>query len=428
MTDANHLTSAEAAAAMAAGTLSSETLVRACLARIAARDGDVKAWSYVDPDAAIRAARECDKQPRRSAIHGLPIGIKDMIDTADMPTQHNSPIYTGHWPRQDAACVTILKAAGAVILGKTDTHEFAAGGRLAASRNPHDLTRTPGGSSSGSAAAVGDDQVGLALGTQTAGSTIRPASFCGIAAMKPTYGTLSREGAKLYSITLDTIGWFGKSVADLGLLADVFGVARTQWTPRHSVSGLRIGLCRTPYWDVATAESQGAVEDAAARLREAGATVTDVALPDEANEINTWQNLVMRGEGRAAFLADYRAHFELLHREFKDRVEDADAITPDRLADALDALARLRPVFDALARPFDALLTPAALGEAPPLVLKTTGDPTFSRLWTALHVPCITIPWTKGPSGMPIGVQLVAPRYGDAELLGVAAGLEKLRP
>ncbi len=426
MTDPNEMSAVEAARAIAERRLSSEELVRACLARIAARDAEVKAWSYVDPDQAIRAARELDKSPPRGPLHGVPIGIKDMIDTADLPTQHNSAIYVGHRPGQDAAVVAILRAAGAVILGKTDTHEFAAGGRLPASRNPHNLAHTPGGSSSGSAAAVADHQVPLALGTQTAGSTIRPGSFCGIYAMKPTFGVVSREGAKLYSIGLDTIGWFGRSVADLGLLSDTFAVTRRPWSARESVRGLRIAVCRTPYWSKATPESQGAVEEAAERLAQAGADVQRLDLPPGFATINDVQNIVMRGEGRAAFLAEYRRAYALLDPEFRNRVEDADNITPERLCEAQDTLARLRPVFDQMAGGFDAVLTPAALGEAPPLSENTTGDPTFSRLWTALHVPCVALRWGKGPNNLPIGVQLVCPRYRDAGLLGVAAAMELL--
>jgi Asp-tRNA(Asn)/Glu-tRNA(Gln) amidotransferase A subunit family amidase len=427
MNDLHRLTATEAAAAIARRELSSEELVRACLDRIEARNPDVKAWAYIDPDQAIRAARERDNEGQRGPLHGIPIGIKDMIDTADQPTQHNSPIYVGHRPGQDAAMVAILRAAGAVILGKTDTHEFAAGGRLPATRNPHNLAHTPGGSSSGSAAAVADDQVPLAFGTQTAGSTIRPASFCGIFAMKPTYGVVSREGAKLYSISLDTIGWFGRSVADLGLLADILAVSRQAWIPHQSVRGLKIAVCRTPYWSKASRASRAAVESAAEQLDRGGAHVTSLDLPPEFSAINDLQNIVMRGEGRAAFLAEYRRAYDLLSQEFRDRVEDADNISPQRLCDAQDALARLRPHFDALASDADAILTPAAIGEAPPLSQNTTGDPTFSRLWTALHVPCIALPWSYGEGGLPIGVQLVTRRYHDDRLLAVASAVEQLR-
>ena len=222
-------------------------LARACLVRIAAREADVRAWSYVDPDAVIRQARELDKLPSRGPLHGIPIGVKDIYNTADMPTQHNSPIYTGHRPNADAATVGTLRAAGALILGKTDTMEFASTGRLAATRNPHNLARTPGGSSSGSAAAVGDFHVPLALGTQTGGSLIRPASFCGVYAMKPTWNAVSAEGVKLISTTLDTVGWYGRSVADLALLADTFALQDDEPSSFQTVAGARILIDATAY-------------------------------------------------------------------------------------------------------------------------------------------------------------------------------------
>jgi Asp-tRNA(Asn)/Glu-tRNA(Gln) amidotransferase A subunit family amidase len=201
------LTAAAAAARLREGRLTAEALVRSCLERIAEREAVVKAWTFLDPRQAIAAAREVDKAQTMGALHGLPVGVKDMIETADMPTTYNSPIYQGHRPGRDAACVGIARGEGAVILGKTDTVEFAAAGRRALTRNPHDAARTPGGSSSGSAAAVADGMVPLAFGTQTGGSTIRPASFCGIYGMKPTHGVVNTEGAKRYSHTLDTIGW-----------------------------------------------------------------------------------------------------------------------------------------------------------------------------------------------------------------------------
>src|ERR1700676_4702177 len=222
--DLSRLTAATISAKLLDGEITGEQLARACLARIAARQADVRAWSYVDPDVVIRQARELDKLPSRGTLHGIPFGIKDIYNTADMPTQHNSPIYTGHRPNIDAATVGTLRAAGALILGKTDTMEFASTGRLAATRNPHNLERTPGGSSSGSAAAVADFHVPLAFGTQTGGSLIRPASYCGVYDLKPTWNAVSAEGITLISTTLDTAGWYGRSVADLALVADAFAL------------------------------------------------------------------------------------------------------------------------------------------------------------------------------------------------------------
>src|SRR5258707_3361367 len=216
------LTAAAAAKKISEGTLTSETLVRSCIARIEQRDPQIKAWLHVDKAKAIATEREIDKRPPKGLLHGIPFGIKDMIDTEDMPTTYNSPCYWQHRPAKDAVCVAVARHSGSVILGKTDTVEFAAAGRKAATRNPHNLAHTPGGSSSGSGAAVGDCQVPLAFGTQTGGSLIRPASFNGVYGLKPTWGVVSREGAKQYSNTLDTIGWYGRSVADLSLGAKAF--------------------------------------------------------------------------------------------------------------------------------------------------------------------------------------------------------------
>lgn len=420
------LSATAASAALAAGTLSSEALVRSCLERIEARDAAIRAWSYVDRDRAIRSARDLDKMPRRGPLHGVPVGVKDIFDTFDLPTTHNSPIYADHRPGQDAAAVATLRAAGAVILGKTDTVEFAAAGRLAATVNPHDPKRTPGGSSSGSAAAVADRHVPIALGTQTAGSVIRPAAFCGTHGMKPTWGTVSREGAKLYSTTLDTVGWFGRSVEDLALVCDVLGVD-PDGIPivPPAIAGLRVGLCRTPWWAQAAPETHDAVEAAASRLARAGARVVDVELPDAFAAMSDAQLTIMRGEGRVALLAEYRRAHHLLHRIFRDRVEGREGITPVQLAAALDLAARLRPVWDEIARDYDAILTPSAVGEAP-ADLTQTGDALFNRGWTALHVPCITLPAARGPHGMPVGVQLVAARYADRQLLAAAETIDRV--
>jgi Asp-tRNA(Asn)/Glu-tRNA(Gln) amidotransferase A subunit family amidase len=413
------MTATAAAAAIREGSLSSEALVQSCLERIHERDPEVHAFAHVDAEHALRQARERDGEPPRGPLHGIPVAVKDMIDTVDLPTQHNSPIFAGHRPGKDAACVRILRSLGAVILGKTDTVEFAAAGNMPATRNPHDLHCTPGGSSSGSAAAVADFMAPLALGTQTGGSTIRPASYCGIFGMKPTYNEVSFEGAKPFSVSLDTIGWMARSVADLALLAGAFGVGRGRWQPRESAAGLRIGLCRTPMWEQAEADSRDAVERAAAMLEAAGATVVELELPPPFAEMNALHDVVMQGEGRTAFRDLYLAYPALLHDDFKAKVEDRLGISPQRLVEARDAIAASRPVFDRLAAAFDAVLTPAVPGEAPQ-GLETTGLATFNRTWSAMHVPCITVPFARGRRGLPVGVQLVGPRYGDLGLLGVA--------
>ena len=242
----NTLTANEAAGRIAAGELQSELLVRACLDRIAYREPTVRAWAHIDTDAALAAAREADKQRQSNshplgALHGIPIGIKDIINAAGLRTEHNSEIFRGHHTHTDAAVVMMLRNAGAIILGKTETVEFGAwGGRVALTRNPHDLTRTPGGSSSGSAAAVADFMVPLTLGTQTGGSIVRPASYCGVVGFKPTYGTVSTEGMKRYANTLDTLGWYARSVDDIALLARVFEVVDDRGLATPSPQTLRI--------------------------------------------------------------------------------------------------------------------------------------------------------------------------------------------
>ncbi len=415
------LTATEAATRLAEGTLTAEALTRSCLDRAAALEPRVRAFVFLDPALAIAQAREVDKAYTKGALHGLPIGIKDMIDTADMPTTHNSPIYQGSRPGVDAACVAQSRGEGAVILGKTDTLEFAAGGRRARTSNPHDETRTPGGSSSGSAAAVAAGMVPLAYGTQTGGSTIRPASFCGVYAMKPTHGVVNTAGFKRYSHTLDTIGWYARHPLDLALPAKAFRLWDMEAPPAPKpASALRIALVEGPNWGKAEASAREALHHAGDRLRKAGAMVEAVALPAPFDGISEAQRVVMHSEGRSAFLAEYLLHHEKLHQEFRDRVENKTGITAKDVVAAHDLAAECRKLFDAMFPGFDAVLTPSAVGEAP-VGLQNNGDPIFNAMWTLLHAPCIAIPCHTGPNGMPVGVQIVGPRYGDAALLAVAA-------
>ena len=423
LTDPALMSAAEAAAALEARHFSAEELARATLTRIARIDPQVKAFSFVDPDMVIRRAREIDKTPRQGRLHGLTVGVKDVIDTGDMPTQQNSPIYFGHQPSKDAAIIASCRALGAVFVGKTDTVEFAAGGRLATTRNPHDLRHTPGGTSSGSAAAVASGMAALALGTQTGGSTLRPASFCGIFAFKPTHGVVSQEGAKLYSVSLDTIGWFGRSVADLTLLAEELRIGKRSPSPPREARRLRIGLCRTPWFNKAQPEAQLALDGVVARLAGAGAAIEEVKLEDDFDRLVEVARTVMLGEGRAAFLSEYLTHNHVLHQEFKDRIEKP--VGEEQLREAKDFAAAARPAFERSIQGFDCVVTIGAVGEAP-RSLDTTGDALFQRVWTALHVPCVALPASRGPNRMPVGVQLIAARYKDAELLDVAAAVAEV--
>jgi Asp-tRNA(Asn)/Glu-tRNA(Gln) amidotransferase A subunit family amidase len=418
--DICRLTAATISAKLHDGEITAEQLARACLARIAAREADVRAWSYVDPDAVIRQARELDKVPSRGKLHGIPVGVKDIYNTADMPTQHNSPIYTGHRPNADAATVGTLRAAGALILGKTDTMEFASTGRLAATRNPHNLARTPGGSSSGSAAAVGDFHVPLALGTQTGGSLIRPGSFCGVYAMKPTWNAVSAEGVKLISTTLDTVGWYGRSVADLALLADAFALQDDDPSSFNGVSGARILIDATAYRADAAA-SLDTLAQAAQRLEAAGTKIVHRDLAEIFTPLDGMWEIVSRSEGRTAFLDLSRLHPHLLHEEFMRRANNIGGFARAELVRAYDTAAQYRVQFDRIAGDFDAVLTLSAPGEAPEG--RVQGDNSLNRDLTLLHVPCINIPAGLGPNRMPVGLTLTGPRCRDRHLLTVAAGL-----
>ncbi|AET92927.1 amidase [Burkholderia sp. YI23] len=416
------MTAAEAARAIDEGALGAETLMRSCLERIDARDAVVKAWLAIDRERAIQAAREEDKRRLYGApglLSGLPFGVKDMIDTVDLPTTHNSLVYQDHRPARDAACVARVKHAGAVLLGKTDTVEFASFGRVAATTHPMNPAHTPGGSSSGSAAAVADHQVSFAFGTQTGGSLIRPASFNGIYALKPTWGRVSPEGMKLLAVSLDTIGWYGRSVADLTLVARAFRL-----TSGHdeaiSLSDIRVGICRSPQWSAIEPAGVAALETAAARLRAAGAKVSDVTLPASFDAMSAAQETVMETEGAVAFLDFVEHDGHRINATIRERVAPAKLDSPATLLHAYRTAERCRAELDAVFGDYDVIVTPASRGEAPE-GLMSTGDAVFNSMWTLLHVPCVAIPCTHGPKGLPVGVQLIGPQMGDARLLRIAS-------
>jgi len=419
------LTAAQAAQAIRSGALTSEALVRSCLERVADRDAEVRAWLHLDPVSALKAAREIDKRPVAGPLHGLPLGVKDMIDTGDMPTTFNSPHFQGFQPARDAACVAIARSSGALLFGKTDTVEFASAGRKAATRHPLNVAHTPGGSSSGSAAAVGDYQVPLALGTQTGGSHIRPASFNGIYALKPTWGAVSREGVKLYS-AMDTVGWFGRSVDDLDLMAQAYRMHGAGQT-LSELPRVTVGLCRSPVWSSIEPAGERALATAAQRLRNAGVTVVEFELPPPFDGIRQAHDAILRGEGRAAFMNLHLQFGQALHPDFQAHFKEEGAITPEEIVAGYDLADVCRAQFGALMQDagVDVLLTPASTGEAP-MGLHSTGDHVFNSLWTLMHVPCLAVPCTTGEKGLPVGVQLVAPRYKDAALIAMAREFAKV--
>jgi Asp-tRNA(Asn)/Glu-tRNA(Gln) amidotransferase A subunit family amidase len=412
----NKLSAAEAARRIAAGHLTSESLVAACLERIAAREPEVRAWACVDRELALKQARALDGVSPRSPLHGVPVGIKDVIDTADLPTEYNSPIYRGYRPRWDAACVALLRRAGCVILGKAVTTEFA-NNHPGATRNPHKLTHTPGGSSSGSAAAVADFMVPLALGTQTGGSTIRPAAYCGVVGCKPSFGSINRAGLKFVSESLDTIGLIARSAEDIALLLHV--LSGRAIPDLQAVAGRkpRIGLFRTPRWGEADAATQALVESAAARLAKAGAKVSEFEAPPGYAQLFDDQNRIMCYEEARGFAWEHANHADQLSDSLRARIEEGWAVSREAYdAARLHARDCRRRLAERM-RDYDYLLTPSAPGEAPATLAKT-GNSVFNRVWTLLGVPCVTLPSGTGPNGLPLGVQLVGALDGDSELLG----------
>lgn len=415
MADPNTLSATEARRAIDRGTLTSADLVGACLARIEAREGDVQAWAHIDPGKALAQAHERDRRPSGGAMRGLPVGIKDVIDTADLPTQYGSPIYRGHTVRWDAACVALLKEAGAVILGKTETTEFALR-HPSRTRNPRKLAHTPGGSSSGSAAAVADFMVPLALGSQTTGSMIRPGSYCGVVAFKPTFGAINRTGLKALSDSQDTIGVFGRTIEDVALLVACIGECESLTSILTEDVRPRIGFCRTPQWDSAEESTKGALEDATARLAKAGASVTEIRLPPAFDTLAETQDVIADYEIRRALAYERLTFPELISDTLKARLASAENYDRTRYHAAQRHATQCRAMLSEIFRDVDAILAPSAPGEAP-RGHHTTGSPIFNKLWQALHVPCVNVPALTGPQGLPLGVQIVSAIHQDGRAL-----------
>jgi len=423
MHDILRLSARSIAAGISRGELTAEAVARAYIERIASVESEVKAWQFFDPERVLGNARALDQEGRRGALQGIPIGVKDLMDTADMPTTYGSPIYAGHRPLEDAACVAACRDAGAVIMGKTVTTEFATfkPGVTRNPRAPADAPRTPGGSSSGSAAAVAANMVPLAFGTQTAGSIIRPAAYCGVVGYKPTHGTLALAGVKPLSPSLDTVGVLARTVDDAAFF--VGALAQTELLPALS-SSLRIGLCRTPHWDLASPDARRVFEQAARLLEQAGATVCDVDLPASWDGLAPAQIAIMGHEAAAAFAPERRSHADGFSPAFAQFLADGLAVDGARFAGAQREAAKARAELEALFEPVDVLLAPSAEGEAP-AGLAATGNPIFNRMWTLLGAPCVHVPSGTGGHGMPVGVTLVGPRWGDARALAAAQLLER---
>ena len=422
MASLNRLTATEVARKLATREITAVALLADCLERIAEREPAIHAWTFVDAEGAMRRARALDTQATSGLLHGLPIAVKDLFDTFDMPTSYGSPIYAGYRPIADASSVALARAAGAVVLGKTVTTEFATF-HPGPTCNPRNPQHTPGGSSSGSAAAVADWMVPLAFGSQTAGSIIRPAAFCGVVGYKPTYGSINRVGAKMISDTLDTLGVLARTVADAGLFVAALSGRRELAIEEVTSDAPRIGLCRTYEWNRAHTDTMAAVEEAGRRLSAAGASVRDLTLPDPFSGLAEAQTSIMVSEVAKCLSHEWLAHREDLSSDMVAMIEKGLAVTPARY-DAAQSLARAcRTLLPHVFSECEVLIAPSAIGEASSGI-QATGDPLFNRIWTLLRTPCVHVPCASGSHGLPLGVTVVGPSHADRLTLSAASWVQ----
>jgi Asp-tRNA(Asn)/Glu-tRNA(Gln) amidotransferase A subunit family amidase len=418
----NSLTASAAARLLQRRELTAHDLLSACLECIAQREPEILAWRQYDADRALDHARKLDNGPLRGPLHGLPLGVKDLFDTRDFPSGYGSPIYQHHHPVNDAAAVALCREAGAIVVGKTVTTEFATF-TPGPTRNPHNRAHTPGGSSSGSAAAVAAHMVPLALGTQTAASVIRPAAYCGVVGFKPSFGLIPRAGVKSLSESLDTVGGFGRCVEDVALLTSVMANA-PQWRRLPTDRKPRIGVCRTPHWDKASEAMQQAFEATVQRLIKAGVKVMDVTLTEAVAALTQVHDEVMCSEASKALADERLNHGDLLSDRLKTMLERGAAMTFEQSIQHRAQLASARHQLGRGFADYDLLLTPSACGEAEH-GLERTGDPLFSRIWSLLGLPSLNLPVGFGPQGLPLGVQLIGPAMSDTATLAFCAWIER---
>jgi Asp-tRNA(Asn)/Glu-tRNA(Gln) amidotransferase A subunit family amidase len=405
------------------GGLTAEAVIRSCLDRIAANEPVVRAWSHLAGEKALASAREADRAGKKTLLNGVPFGIKDIFDTADMPTTYGSPIYVGHRPTNDASAAALPRSAGGILLGKTVTTEFA-NRQPGPTTNPHDPDFSPGGSSSGSAAAVADFMVPLAIGTQTGGSVIRPAAYCGVVGFKPSFGLFPPAGMRINTEALDTVGIMARSVGDIAL----FRAAMTAVVCAPTVmpqTAPRLGLCRGPHWNEAQAEGRDVLEAAAERLAAAGASVAETEPPPECADADEWQRILGSFEGRRNHAPELHRHEALLSARLRDeKIEPGRKLLLEHFRAAQRGAEKARAAARVWAAGFDAILTLPAPGQAP-RGLADTGSAVFNTLWTLLYMPCLTLPAGRGPDGLPVGIQLVSCRHADERLIETGLWAER---
>jgi Asp-tRNA(Asn)/Glu-tRNA(Gln) amidotransferase A subunit family amidase len=418
-----NLSATQAAKALAQREIKAEDLLNDCLNQIGIREPEVHAWVSFAKIHAQTQARELDRGPIQGILHGLPIGVKDLFDTHDLPTNYGSPIYGNNHPVCDAVSVSLMREAGAIVLGKTVTTEFASF-KPGPTRNPRNLDHTPGGSSSGSAAAVADCMVPLATGSQTAASIIRPASYCGVVGYKPSYGKISIGGVKSLSVSLDTLGVFGRTVSDVALGVAAMSADHDLMNITPLESKIRVGICKTDDFALVQPETAAALSLASFAAKGfAKGGVGEIALPMDCAKLSETQTTIMLFEMAKSFTFEKLNHFDQISPTLKAIIERGDAIAYDHYHDALLkaklARAAIKQLFE---DQVDILIAPSAPGEAPK-TLEQTGDPIFSRGWTLLGLPCINLTVTAGPNGLPVGVTLVAGPGQDRLLLSTANAL-----
>ena len=430
------MSAAQAAAAIRAGECTSEELVQACLDRIGSVEDTVGAWEHLDPEYALQQARDADLHRRSGAtvgpLHGVPIGVKDIFDTKDMPTEDGTALHSGRTPAFDATAVALLREAGAVIMGKTVTTELAvyAPGKTT---NPHDANRTPGGSSSGSAAAVAANMVPLSIGTQTNGSVIRPASYCGVYGYKPSHGLISRYRVLRQSLVLDQVGVFGRTVGDVALIAEqLMGYDERDPDMRPRARPNLVGVAaeeppttphfafvKTPAWDQADEDVRAGFDELRAFL---GESVAEIDLTDLLKDTINWHRTIMEADLAKSFRREYERAGERLSPMLCEMIERGRQCLAMDYNHAAEQIPLLNKALDEILLEYDAILTPATTGEAP-LGLESTGSPVFCTPWSLCGVPSISLPILQGANGMPVGVQLTAAKGDDARLLRTAAWL-----
>ena len=413
----NGLTASVAAAKIESGEITSEGLVIDCLERIKTRDPEIYAWAFIDPDLALKQARDLDKTPRRSPLHGIPVGVKDVFDTLEMPTAHGFRPYLGKLWGEDSACVAALRDAGLVIMGKTVTTEFACPQPIG-TKNPHDFARTASVSSSGSGAAVADFMVTLANGTQTGGSVIGPAASNGVYGFKASLNGIDRAGFRHCKQSIDTIGLFARSIDDLILMRSV-NVGEPVHPLLDKGAQPRIGIVRTAAWEQAEECTKSAIALAIELLGDAGAQLSDVDLPDRFVEIVDDFAVINAWEGARALDQEITSHFSDFNQHNQERVEFARGLKLVDYQKSTASLNAARAQIDEIASGYDLFITPSLPGEAPIGILEIR-NAVFNRLWTQMYMPAVNLPLFEGPHAMPVNIQLVGRQHFDGELLAIA--------